>query len=575
MKKALKILGGVVGALIALLVITMVVLALVFDPNKHKDEIIHAVKSATGRDLTIAGNIALSFYPWLGAKAEGVTLGNAPGFGPEPFAKVGAGGVSVQLLPLLRGQLRVETVHARDVVLNLARDAKGRSNWDDLTQADKTAPTPDAADKQDAEGKSTDIVIGGLELQHANVNYHDAAQGSNYAVQDLELHTGRIAHDTPIDIRVACKLQYGKPAKQAVLGLKAVLSLAEKSVALRNLDLKLDDSRLTGTFDIVDTEKSALRFDFTLDRIDLDRYLAAAPTAGATVTAPAKTEPAPKAGSNAPTEIPVAMLRTLEADGKFRIGSLKAHGVRIADVLLQIAAHNGIVKLGPNEGKLYGGTWSGHSQIDARTAKARFNFDDQLKNVQLGPLLKDAAVFDKYQGSGEVTWKMAAVGSNTRQLVQTLSGNAGVNLRDGKIEGVNLSKLIADARRLVDQARGKTVAVTPAAADETAFKSLHASAKLENGVARTDDFKLDGPVVRADGGGNADLVRETLDYRLKVTVAEGADRHGTTLPVRIDGTFAHPAYNVELGEVAKQQLEKKLEDKLEDKLNRYLKKRNQ
>ncbi len=573
MKKILKILAWVIGPVLGLLLVTVLAVSLVFDPNKYKGEIVQAVKTATGRELTIEGKLSWSLIPWLGVKTEGLTFGNARGFGPEPFAKVGAAGASVELLPLLIGHVRVNTLHMRDLTINLARDAKGRTNWDDLVSGTKTAPTekPSQPEKHSSSAIPAGVVIGGVNVQRAAVNFRDSAQDAAYAVRDLELRTGRIATDAPIDVQLACTLQYDKPAKQAKLALRTALALSDKSVALRNLELKLDDSRLTGVFEIADLRKTALRFDLALDKIDLDRYLPAAPASG-TGAAAARTTSTQQ--TNAPaTDIPVATLRTLDAQGKLRIGSLKALGIRISDVLVQIAAHNGVTNLGPNEGKLYGGVWSGRSQFDARAAKARFNFGDELKNVQLGPLLKDAGVFDRFQGTGEIAWTLVNQGANTRELLQSLTGTVNVAARDGRIEGVNFAKLIADARRLYDQARGKAVAVATASSDETAFKSLHASDKIENGVALTDDLKLEGPVVRAEGGGTADLVRETLDYRLNVVVVEGEGRQGNALPVRIGGTFANPSYRVEFGEILKQKAEQQLEKKLNEKLDRLFRKR--
>jgi AsmA protein len=91
-----------------------------------------------------------------------------------------------------------------------------------------------------------------------------------------------------------------------------------------------------------------------------------------------------------------------------------------------------------------------------------------------------------------------------------------------------------------------------------------------NGVAQNDDLVLDGANLRATGRGTADLARETLDYRLKATVAEGADRRGTTVPVIIAGTFTNPSYNVDFGELLKQEAGKQVEKQLQKSLEQLL-----
>jgi len=570
MKKPLKILVWAAGIVVGLVVLALVIVTLVFDPNDYKDQIVAAVKNATGRELKIDGKLSWTLFPWLGVKAEGLTLGNAPGFGPKPFAKVGAAGVSVRLLPLFAGRVNIDTLHVRDLALHLAKDAKGRSNWD-FAGAEKPAPPTAPADKPAPGAALGAVAIGGIDIQNANVTYRDAAAGSAYAVRNLTLETDGVAFGRAVQTRLTGTLEYGKPARQAKLALRTALTVSEKSAALRELNLKLDDSTLTGAVEITDLEKAALRFDLALDRIDLDRYLDTAP--------PEKTaKPAAATPAAAPVAIPISTLRTLDAQGKLRIGSLKAMGIRSSDIAIQLAARNGLLTLGPNTAKLYGGTYAGRTTLDVRPAKPQLTLDEQLNGVQLGPFLKDADLFDRYSGTGEVALKLRAQGLDAQQIKQTLAGTARVDLRDGKIEGVNLQKLVTEARRLYDTARGKSVSVTPAASDETAFKSLHASAKVTNGLARTDDLKLDGPVVRAQGGGSADLVREALDYRIQVTIAEGGERKGTTVPVRIGGTFAKPTYGVEFETILKQEAERKLEEtlekKLDEKLDRLFRKKN-
>ena len=92
-------------------------------------------------------------------------------------------------------------------------------------------------------------------------------------------------------------------------------------------------------------------------------------------------------------------------------------------------------------------------------------------------------------------------------------------------------------------------------------------------TSQNDDLLLDGPKLRATGRGTADLAREVLDYRLLVTVADGADRRGTSVPVLVSGPFADPSYKVDFSALLKQEGEKQIEKQLQKGLDRYLQKR--
>src|SRR3569623_3719905 len=144
MKKAVKTSVWIVGGLLALLAAAALFIVLTFDPNKYKAEIAAAVSQATGRELTISGDIRLTLFPWLGVALGAMELSNAPGFGSEPFVSIPSAAVKVLLLPLLRKVVPAETVTLPGMRMHLRRDAAGRNNWADLAAASTgdAAPEP-------------------------------------------------------------------------------------------------------------------------------------------------------------------------------------------------------------------------------------------------------------------------------------------------------------------------------------------------------------------------------------------------------------------------------------------------
>jgi len=63
--RALKLVGIVVGCLVALVIIVLLAVRLFVNPNDYKDRIAQQVKSATGRELILSGPIRLSVFPWI------------------------------------------------------------------------------------------------------------------------------------------------------------------------------------------------------------------------------------------------------------------------------------------------------------------------------------------------------------------------------------------------------------------------------------------------------------------------------------------------------------------------------
>ncbi|MGB8145278.1 MAG: AsmA family protein, partial [Chromatiaceae bacterium] len=138
MKRLLKI-------LLTLLAIPVAVIAAVHffvDPNDYKNEISAWVGKATGRQLTLGGDLGLSVFPWIGVEVREASLSQPAGFGDEPFARIHEVQARLKFLPLLRGRLEVGEVLGTGVTLNLIRAPDGRANWEDLAGGEPASPAP-------------------------------------------------------------------------------------------------------------------------------------------------------------------------------------------------------------------------------------------------------------------------------------------------------------------------------------------------------------------------------------------------------------------------------------------------
>jgi len=132
MAKLIKLLLGFSILLVLLVVIVVTAAIMLFDPNQHKDFFEAQVKERTGRTLELAGNINMTFYPWLGLEVEKITMGNAEGFGEEDFLHADQIAMRIKTMPLLKKQYELDTLKLHGVKLNLVKDKQGKTNWEDL-----------------------------------------------------------------------------------------------------------------------------------------------------------------------------------------------------------------------------------------------------------------------------------------------------------------------------------------------------------------------------------------------------------------------------------------------------------
>ena len=84
-KTFLKVFAG----LVVLIVIAIAGFIYTFDANNYREEIAELAESVTGRPISIAGDMDISLYPWIGIKISEVTIENTPEFSNKKFATIG------------------------------------------------------------------------------------------------------------------------------------------------------------------------------------------------------------------------------------------------------------------------------------------------------------------------------------------------------------------------------------------------------------------------------------------------------------------------------------------------------
>lgn len=194
--RILKIAAYVAAGLATLVVVALLLIVLLVDPNDYRGDIERLVERQLGRPLSLDGELKLSLFPWLALETGQASLGEAPGFGEEPFVSIREARVSAKLLPLLRGRFEVGAVRLVGARIRLLTDAQGRNNWDDLV-ASRESEGSDAA----ADGATAALpTIAGLEIRDAALLIDDRQEDTHRVVRDFNLKTGRLESGEPFDL---------------------------------------------------------------------------------------------------------------------------------------------------------------------------------------------------------------------------------------------------------------------------------------------------------------------------------------------------------------------------------------
>ncbi len=103
-----KLLIGLV-ALVFLAVVILIAAPFFIPVGTYKDQIAERTREATGRELEIRGDFALSLLPRFELVVEDVVFANAPGAGQPEMVTLKSLLVQLQVWPLLSGEIKVDS----------------------------------------------------------------------------------------------------------------------------------------------------------------------------------------------------------------------------------------------------------------------------------------------------------------------------------------------------------------------------------------------------------------------------------------------------------------------------------
>jgi AsmA protein len=436
-------------------------------------------------------------------------------------------------------------------------------------KADLDLSTQISADLNKQTLQLSDLV---LKLQDLVVN---ANVNAKQILADNPNFSGQV-HVAPFNLRkLANSMDIELPDMADTSTLKQVevstaFSGNTQQVSANDLVLKFDQSTLKGNVGIKNFSQPALNFKLNLDNIDADRYMP--PVSEEKPQAVATPATAAAGGSS---QLPLEPLRAINAKGTIDIGKMKATNMVSENIHVTLNADKGLISLYPMRADLYQGHYSGNVSLDARGDKLKLAIDEKVSDVQAAPLLTDMTGDAPISGKANANIKLSGVGATVEAIKASLNGNGGFAFTDGAIQGINIAESIRKAKAALG---GQKLADTNAPV-QTDFSTLSGTFTVKQGVLDNQDLDMKSPLLRITGAGQADIAKETIDYRLKAAVvgtlsgqggAELAELKGLTIPVKITGTFSQPKPTVDLASIlqdkAKQELKTKAEEKLKEKL---------
>ncbi|MGE8353517.1 MAG: AsmA family protein [Pseudomonas protegens] len=379
------------------------------------------------------------------------------------------------------------------------------------------------------------------------------------------------------------------------------------SLALEDLNLKLDDSTFSGRLAIEDFAKQSLRAQLKGDTFNVDRYLppksaeansaatarkAEVQSSEADAMAGAGTTPLP----NAPTKgawstdklLPVERLSKLDVDADLSFGQLTLDKLPIQNAALKASGQGGLLKLSSLRGELYNGSFEANGNLDVRQSTPQLSLQTKINRVPVERILESQGQNPPVKGLVTLNSNLSGSGNSQKALIDSLNGTASFVINNGVLLNANIEQQLCQGIAVLNR---KNLSSTPRGKD-TPFQELKGNLTFRNGVASNPDLKVRIPGMTVNGNGDIDLRVLGMDYRVGIVVEGdlsdnpdpacqvGERFTGVELPLRCRGPLELGAKACRLdkdglGQVAAKlagdRLQQKIDEKLGDKVSPELK----
>ena len=552
-----RMLAGFGGLLFLVIVVAGITLRK-FDANELIGPIQQHFRDATGRELTIRGGaeLRLSLEPKL--VIDDVALGNAAwGASPQMLTakRIEA---QVALLPLLRRRVEVVRFALIEPTISLETDSKGNGNW----QIGGTSGEGGGAARSPG-----GLAFGDLTISNGTMTYRDGATGkvTNIAIETLSLHArdpqspisaqfrGKVDDIAisvegdlgPLDALLQRRWPYPVTLQGDVNGQKASvktkMSINGGRIGLEAMTVQTGTSTITGDAAVVQlAPRNKLTFRFAAPTLALSDL----PPAGAAARAVAAAHTAAAAHGGGDEPIPIALLRSIDAEGEVSVGELAlADGNRLGDLLLQIKLEDGRLDV-PLQASVFGGTVIANLSLDAaRQPTPVLALHAQMKGMDLGALL--AAVGARREVRGGKTdgrIDIGATGNTPRQWESTMSGTVIALVGPATLVNTKVD-LSSPLNKL-----GATVNPFHNVDPSTELQCAVIRLSLHNGFAEVErSIAVETKKFGATASGTLDFRTRTLDLAIRPQLRQGVpvDIPQVAELVRFRGPFASPTVAID------------------------------
>lgn len=197
--KAVKFLLYGIAGLVVLALLGLGAAVMIVDGQFVKARLERAMKEKN-RALKIEGVPQLKLFPVAGIALGKTSLSEAGS--DKLFLSLESAEVAVRVMPLLSGEVAIETLRLSGLKANIVRRKDGSMNFSDFARP---------ADKDKKAEAPPNLRIAEIQVEKLQLSYRDEATGQELQVADVNLKASRLDGQTPGDLAFSARITGKRP----------------------------------------------------------------------------------------------------------------------------------------------------------------------------------------------------------------------------------------------------------------------------------------------------------------------------------------------------------------------------
>lgn len=205
------------------------------DTPEFRSLFTETLSRATGREVSLSGDININLWPEILLEVEGLDVGESPKYGTEPFARFETIHINVLVLPLFAHKLMIESVFVDGLTVAVIMGKDGHLSLESFLNAAEEAG--DASVQSD-----WDVSLSNIEIVNTDVTFTDRRDDRVWRLSGISLRTGEIGAEAPVPVTVGSDFSLESLGVRADLALTGLVTFKPDMSGPR-----LSDATLTAT----------------------------------------------------------------------------------------------------------------------------------------------------------------------------------------------------------------------------------------------------------------------------------------------------------------------------------------